>query len=757
MPTSTFNLTSRAVNITETLVLDLGATPYENAWSVRDGNPLDGLTYTLGAVVHSVVDGRNLYSVNLNITGVCSKVVYGDPNWAVSTQNVIRAAYGIGLGAYTDFYIVINIDQPDITIPAQTCIFTVGTAITPVQFTATGGVSGPFTFSPGTTLPSGLSLSSSGLLTGTPTSLSSIDYRIEATDSVGNFAYLLQRINVSGAAQGSITFHWPDLSGTVGVPYSKTITASGTTVSNYNFSIPSGALPDGLTYTSTPTKLIISGTPTKIESKSVPITAQTIETYPVIKTANFLISIAATSISAIPDTFNLANRAAETELTVLANDVGGTGSVHYITNTTGMLGSARVAGGRLYYTPRSQDAAYTDKFTYAITDGLGTVKVAEVTVNVAAKSAETDVVEYSISNASLAVTKNTPRTIEAGNQEVLLVNLFGVSVCSGYFGCPGIWYIISVGSASQGSASLTYKTPSDPLSDVTFKYTPNTDYTGSDSVLFTVKDPNGIQRTATLNITITAAGALTITPANDVTLFVDDIYEGPLFTIQGGVYPYRICELTLTGIQFWVDPNTRLGPPPGYSQNSIVYILGGTNTPANVVSPVNLYIDNFIDRPLDGLTNPNPPSRKIYFPASHYPRGGYAYATLKIVDGSTVPGESLTATAAIKFTIYGSDGSAPDPDTDPGDPTVPSPPPYSAVIQGTLRLDTSDGVFAARTVYLYNYTTGDKVAQTTSDGATGAWSFTQVAPGDYFVVGAAQGDDLNIPRDFDALGVITVV
>jgi hypothetical protein len=84
-------------------------------------------------------------------------------------------------------------------------------------------------------------------------------------------------------------------------------------------------------------------------------------------------------------------------------------------------------------------------------------------------------------------------------------------------------------------------------------------------------------------------------------------------------------------------------------------------------------------------------------------------------------------------------------------------PPFSATIQGTLRLDTSDGAFAARTVYLYNYTTGDKVAQTTSDGSTGAWSFTQVAPGEYFVVGAAQGDDLNIPRDFDALGVITVV
>jgi hypothetical protein len=81
----------------------------------------------------------------------------------------------------------------------------------------------------------------------------------------------------------------------------------------------------------------------------------------------------------------------------------------------------------------------------------------------------------------------------------------------------------------------------------------------------------------------------------------------------------------------------------------------------------------------------------------------------------------------------------------------------TGVIQGTLRLDTSDGAFAARRVYLYNYATGAKVAETTSDGTTGTWQFAQVAPGEYFVVGAAQGDDLNIPRDFDALGVITIV
>jgi len=87
---------------------------------------------------------------------------------------------------------------------------------------------------------------------------------------------------------------------------------------------------------------------------------------------------------------------------------------------------------------------------------------------------------------------------------------------------------------------------------------------------------------------------------------------------------------------------------------------------------------------------------------------------------------------------------------------VEPPTPDTGTIQGTLRLDTSTGSFAERTVYLYNYDTGAKIAETTSNELTGVWEFTAVAPGDYFVVGVSNNTDLTIPRDFDALGVITV-
>lgn len=77
-------------------------------------------------------------------------------------------------------------------------------------------------------------------------------------------------------------------------------------------------------------------------------------------------------------------------------------------------------------------------------------------------------------------------------------------------------------------------------------------------------------------------------------------------------------------------------------------------------------------------------------------------------------------------------------------------------ISGTLRLDTSSGAFAARTVCLYDYPTKALVATTTSNGSTGAWEFASVAAGTYFLVAVAESEDITAHRDFDALGMITV-
>jgi len=60
----------------------------------------------------------------------------------------------------------------------------VGSPYGPVSLVATGG-SGPrtWTLAPGSTLPSGLNLSTSGQLAGTPTAVGSFSFTVRVTDS----------------------------------------------------------------------------------------------------------------------------------------------------------------------------------------------------------------------------------------------------------------------------------------------------------------------------------------------------------------------------------------------------------------------------------------------------------------------------------------------------------------------------------------------------------------------------------------------
>jgi hypothetical protein len=76
-------------------------------------------------------------------------------------------------------------------------------------------------------------------------------------------------------------------------------------------------------------------------------------------------------------------------------------------------------------------------------------------------------------------------------------------------------------------------------------------------------------------------------------------------------------------------------------------------------------------------------------------------------------------------------------------------------ITGFVRLDTSTGTLVARTVALYDYVTKELVDTTVSNGS-GVWTFSSVAPGQYFAVAIPEAADITAGRDFDALGIITV-
>lgn len=127
-----------------------------------------------------------------------------------------------------------------------------------VTLTAAGGVT-PYTWAVASgSLPKGLSLSTAGVLSGTPTSLGNTTFKVQVTDSQTPTAAV-------DAASKTVTVNQPLAVGTttltagsVGVPYSASLTATGG-VAPYTWTLTSGSLPAGLTLSSAG---VISGTPT---------------------------------------------------------------------------------------------------------------------------------------------------------------------------------------------------------------------------------------------------------------------------------------------------------------------------------------------------------------------------------------------------------------------------------------------------------------------------------------------------------------
>jgi len=146
--------------------------------------------------------------------------------------------------------------------PSATCVAITafqGVAIAPVTLTGAGGAGGPYTFT-ATGLSAGLTMSSNGTISGTPTVSGTFNYTVTIRDKAGN----------TGTSKCSVTVSVPvDIEcgtcgagkATVGASYAETLKATGG-VPGYTFSIINGSLPPGLTLnTSTGA---ISGTPTAV-------------------------------------------------------------------------------------------------------------------------------------------------------------------------------------------------------------------------------------------------------------------------------------------------------------------------------------------------------------------------------------------------------------------------------------------------------------------------------------------------------------
>ncbi|UYY57372.1 Ig-like domain-containing protein [Sphingomonas sp. S2-65] len=349
-------------------------------------------------------------------------------------------------------------------------------------FTASGGTP-PFSFTSAGTLPTGLSLSAGGVLSGNPTTAGTFNFTVTATDSssagsggpysVSN-SYSLTiapQAPVAGAVSATVAYNstnnpiTPTLSGgatssvaIASAPAHGTATASGTTIAYTPTPGYIGA--DSFTYTATGP----GGT-------SSPATASITVSPPPAPTA--------ANVSGIAVPYGSSGTAID-----LSSAITGVHSGVTVT-TAPAHGTTSVAGDVVTYTPA---AGYygADSFAYTANGPGGTSNTATASLTVATPAAPV------AADRNVAVAYNTAAAIDLSGS------------------ISGVHSSLTVVSApAHGAVSVA--------GDVV-TYTPATGYFGADSFTYTATGPGGTSNIATVNLTVATPAAPVAADRTGVTI-----------------------------------------------------------------------------------------------------------------------------------------------------------------------------------------------------------------------------------------------
>jgi Putative Ig domain len=215
----------------QTLQATGGTAPY--SWSITSGSLPAGLTL---AASSGVVSGTPTTTGTASFTAQV----------ADASNNKAQKGWGISVGS--------ALSVTTSSVPNGT----VGSAYS-ATLQASGGTS-PYSWSlSGGSLPAGLTLATSGVISGAPTATGTSSFTAIVTDSESHTAIRALSIVIAAGTQ-TLSISTSTLAGgTVGMAYSATLEATGGTTP-YSWSKSSGSLPAGLTLNASTGA--ISGTPT---------------------------------------------------------------------------------------------------------------------------------------------------------------------------------------------------------------------------------------------------------------------------------------------------------------------------------------------------------------------------------------------------------------------------------------------------------------------------------------------------------------
>ncbi len=322
-------------------------------------------------------------------------------------------------------------------------------------------------------LPAGLSLSSGGVVSGTPTAGGTFTFTVQGTDSsTGSGPYSATSSTIS------LTIGAPTLSftpttltgGTVGVAYSQSISGSGGTAPYGSFTLASGSLPPGLSLGSGGT---VSGTPTAAGTYTFTVSAQDSSTGsgPYSGTSSTIsLTIGAPTLSLSPGAGALTAASRGSAYSQTFSTSGGTSPYTY-SIAAGSLpaGLTLSSGGVLSGTPTVEG---NFSFTVTATDSSGGTP-------------------YSTSQA-YTLTVNPPLPVANAVSATVAYNSSNNAITLNITG--GAATSVAVASAaSHGTATA---------SGTSITYTPTAGYIGSDSFTYTATNVTGTSAAATVTITV---------------------------------------------------------------------------------------------------------------------------------------------------------------------------------------------------------------------------------------------------------------